>query len=419
MTVEAASTSPIERDGDGTRARARVRRSARPPALARTGGRGDDRERHRRGSSGGLLRDPRDAEHRSGRRLRRGSRLARRDGSPRGARAPGFMAAISKRLGGEEMTEMADLADAGLRPSPRRPAGHLGRPDAARAAVRGGHRPASSRCTARSRPSRATAVHEGAVCRRARLAATPRWRRRDGRSRPLNRRVRGRPLHMIHLSARESVEALRRAGSRRPRVRGGLAPSPRAHRRGRALARPEREDEPAAAGGRDGARWSRAPRRYDRADRHDHAPHSREEKERRSKRRRSVSRASRPRSPRSSTRRAGRAPPRDAARADVRRPCPRARPPRAQVEVGARANLVLLDLEEEWTVQRAGFRSRSANSWRFGSTLYGGVLKTRWPMAAWCTDDRFPGARGRDDLPRRVRRRGGESRSAKRFSRPP
>jgi dihydroorotase len=47
-----------------------------------------------------------------------------------------------------------------------------------------------------------------------------------------------------------------------------------------------------------------------------------------------------------------------------------------RVEVGARANLVVLDLEEEWTVTEDGFRSLSANSWLLGETLRGRVLKT-------------------------------------------
>jgi dihydroorotase len=50
--------------------------------------------------------------------------------------------------------------------------------------------------------------------------------------------------------------------------------------------------------------------------------------------------------------------------------------PEPRIEVGARANLVLLDLEAEWTVTEAGFRSRSANSWLLGERLRGAVMKT-------------------------------------------
>jgi dihydroorotase len=49
---------------------------------------------------------------------------------------------------------------------------------------------------------------------------------------------------------------------------------------------------------------------------------------------------------------------------------------RPRVVPGARANLVLLDLEREWTVGEQPFRSRSANSWLLGSTLKGAVRMT-------------------------------------------
>jgi dihydroorotase len=47
-----------------------------------------------------------------------------------------------------------------------------------------------------------------------------------------------------------------------------------------------------------------------------------------------------------------------------------------RIEIGARANMVALDLDEEWTVTEAGFRSLSANSWLLGATLRGRVVKT-------------------------------------------
>jgi dihydroorotase len=49
-------------------------------------------------------------------------------------------------------------------------------------------------------------------------------------------------------------------------------------------------------------------------------------------------------------------------------------PPR--VEVGARANLVLLDLEATWRVEERSFRSKSSNSWLLGETLRGKVELT-------------------------------------------
>lgn len=49
---------------------------------------------------------------------------------------------------------------------------------------------------------------------------------------------------------------------------------------------------------------------------------------------------------------------------------------RPRVEVGAKANLVLLDLDATWRVEPAGFRSKSANSWLLGETLTGAVAMT-------------------------------------------
>jgi dihydroorotase len=49
-------------------------------------------------------------------------------------------------------------------------------------------------------------------------------------------------------------------------------------------------------------------------------------------------------------------------------------PPR--IAVGAPANLVVLDLEAPWCVADDEFRSRSANSWLLGSTLKGKVVRT-------------------------------------------
>jgi dihydroorotase len=47
-----------------------------------------------------------------------------------------------------------------------------------------------------------------------------------------------------------------------------------------------------------------------------------------------------------------------------------------RIAVGEPANLVLLDLDAEWTVREDGFRSRSVNSWLLGHTLTGAVVKT-------------------------------------------
>src|SRR5947208_12372342 len=49
---------------------------------------------------------------------------------------------------------------------------------------------------------------------------------------------------------------------------------------------------------------------------------------------------------------------------------------RPRIAVGARANLVLLDTAAEWQVEEGGFRSRSANSWLLGKRLKGQVRLT-------------------------------------------
>jgi len=49
---------------------------------------------------------------------------------------------------------------------------------------------------------------------------------------------------------------------------------------------------------------------------------------------------------------------------------------RPRVAVGARANLALLDLELEWEVDAQSFRSRSRNSWLLGEQLTGAVAMT-------------------------------------------
>ena len=49
---------------------------------------------------------------------------------------------------------------------------------------------------------------------------------------------------------------------------------------------------------------------------------------------------------------------------------------RPRIAPGASANLVLLDLEREWTVGEEPFRSRSGNSWLLGAKLTGAVRLT-------------------------------------------
>ena len=260
---------------DRARARARVRRSARPSAHAGPRGRGDDRERDGCGGRRRLLRDPRDAEHRSGRRLAR--RCSARSSRPRAARREvpvGFLAAITRGQDGRR----ADRDGASSpTPAPSRFSDDgvpvsLGRPDAPRAPVRVDHRAGRSRCTARSRAlSRGGHMHEGAVSAELGFAGYPSVAESVMVERDLALAAyEDQPLHLLHLSARRVGRGTAaRARARRARERRGDAAPPRPHRRRRALARPEREDEPAAARGAGPRRAARrAARRHDRGDRH-------------------------------------------------------------------------------------------------------------------------------------------------------
>ena len=50
--------------------------------------------------------------------------------------------------------------------------------------------------------------------------------------------------------------------------------------------------------------------------------------------------------------------------------------PVPRIAVGERANLVLIDLDARWLVTEEGFRSKSTNSWLLGQTLKGAIVKT-------------------------------------------
>ena len=153
------------------------------------------------------------------------------------------------------------------------------------------------------------------------------------------------------------------------------AAPPLPDRRGRALARLEREDEPAAALRRRPRGARRRPARRDDLPRSPPTTRRTRATRRtsRSRRRRSASPGSRRRSPRSTRTSSGRASSRSRRCSSGCRPAPaRAfglEPPR--IAVGAPANLVLLDTEAAWRVTEDGFRSRSANSWLLGQTLKG------------------------------------------------
>ena len=50
--------------------------------------------------------------------------------------------------------------------------------------------------------------------------------------------------------------------------------------------------------------------------------------------------------------------------------------PVPRIAVGEIANLVVLDLDAQWTVRADAFHSRSVNSWLLDETLTGAVVKT-------------------------------------------
>jgi len=294
----------------------------------------------------------------------------------------GFMAAISKGLDGGELTEMAELADAGAVAftDDGRPVASAGllRRALQYGAVTG--RKLALHCEEPTL-ARDGQVHEGPVSTELGLAPYPSVAESAMVERDLSLAAyEGRPLHLMHLSAAESVEALEAAQARGVAATAEVTPhhlvltdeAVRGLDSNVKMNPPLRAEADRAAllsGLRSGAIAAVAT---------DHAPHSREEK----------------------------AEPFEAAPFGVtgletafaalythlvgpgllplqtlleRMSAGPARAlglPVPAVEVGARANLVLLDLEAEWTVDESGFRSRSANSWLLGERLRGRVLAT-------------------------------------------
>jgi dihydroorotase len=294
----------------------------------------------------------------------------------------GFMAAISKRLDGEELAEMAELADAGAAAftDDGRPVTSAGlmRRALQYSAITG--RKLALHCEEPTL-SRDGQVHEGSVCAELGFAPYPSVAESAMVERDLSLAgYEHRPLHLMHLSAKESVNALRAAHARGVEASAEVTPhhlvltdeAVRSLDPNVKMNPPLRADEDRRAlieALRDGTIACVAT---------DHAPHSREEKE---------------------------APFEEAPfgvigletafaalythlvepgllpletlleRISVR-PARSLGLPEPRIGVGARANLVLLDLETEWTVDERDFRSRSANSWLLGERLRGTVVKT-------------------------------------------
>jgi dihydroorotase len=296
--------------------------------------------------------------------------------------AVGFLAAITRGQAGEELTEMGRLADAGA----------VGFTDDGRPVVSAGllrralqyasttGRPLALHCEEPSL-SRGGHVHEGAVAAELGFAAYP----SIGESVMVERDValasyEDEPVHLMHLSAAESVAALRRAREAGVRASGEVTPhhlvlTDEAVRtldpnvKMNPPLRAERDRVALLDALRDGTIEAVAT---------DHAPHARQEKD----------------------------VPFEAAPFGVtgletafavlytelvepgllplgtlleRMSAGPARIfglERPRVAAGARADLVLLDLAGHTHVSEDGFRSRSANSWLLGRTLHGRVAMT-------------------------------------------
>ncbi len=294
----------------------------------------------------------------------------------------GFLAAITKGQAGAELTEMAELADAGA----------LGFSDDGRPVVASGlmrralqygavtGRKLALHCEEPTL-TRGAHMHEGAVSAELGFGGYP----SVGESVMVERDLalaayEERPLHLLHLSARESVAALRAARERGVDATAEVTPhhlcltdeAVRSLDSNVKMNPPLRSREERAAlidALRDGTIGAVAT---------DHAPHARHEKE--------VPFEEAPfgvtgletafaalythlvepgvlpletileRMSAGAARTFGLDEPR--------------------IAVGSRANLVLLDLDATWRVREDGFRSRSTNSWLLGDTLRGKVRAT-------------------------------------------
>ena len=294
----------------------------------------------------------------------------------------GFMAAISKGLGGGELTEMAELADAGAAAftDDGRPVTSAGlmRRALQYGAVTG--RVLALHCEEPTL-SRDGQVHEGPVSAELGLAPYPSVAESAMVERDLSLAAyEERSVHLMHLSARESVEALRAAQARGVAATGEVTPhhlvltdeAVRSLDPNVKMNPPLRSEEDRRAlveALRDGTIACVAT---------DHAPHAREEKEEpfedapfgvtglETSFAALYTHLVEP----------GLVPLETLLERMSGGPARALGLPEPRIEVGARANLVLLDLEEEWEVAEGGFRSRSANSWLLGKTLRGKVLTT-------------------------------------------
>jgi dihydroorotase len=294
----------------------------------------------------------------------------------------GFMAAISKGQRGEELTEMAELATAGAAAFT-----DDGRPVVSSGLMRRAlqysgltGRPLAVHCEEPTL-SRGGHAHEGAVSAELGLGGYPSVAESVMVERDLALAAfEERPLHVMHVSARESVDALRAAQEAGVGATGEVTPhhlcltdeavrSLDPNVKMNPPLRAEEDRQALLAALRDGTICAIAT---------DHAPHARHEKE-----------VPFEEAPFGVT---GLETAFPALYTHVvlpgivgldtlleRMSTGPARAlglPEPRIEVGARANLVALDLDAEWTVTEDGFRSKSRNSWLLGQRLRGRVVRT-------------------------------------------
>jgi dihydroorotase len=294
----------------------------------------------------------------------------------------GFLAAISKRQEGGELTEMAELAERGAVAftDDGRPVASAGLMRRALQYSAVADRRIAVHCEEPTL-SRSGQVHEGAVAAELGFSGYPSVAESLMVERDLALAAyEGRPLHLLHLSARESVEAL--GAAKEAGVQATAEATPHhlclTDEAVRSLDPNVKMNPPLRSGGdrsaliagvRDGTIGCIAT---------DHAPHARQEKD-----------VPFEEAPFGVTGletafaalytylvRPGLLPLETLLLRLSRGPAEAygLEPPR--IAIGAPANLVLLDLDAGWRVEEGGFRSRSANSWLLGETLTGRVRLT-------------------------------------------
>ncbi|HET8743443.1 MAG TPA: dihydroorotase [Gaiella sp.] len=294
----------------------------------------------------------------------------------------GFTAAITKGQRGEELAEMAELASAGALAftDDGRPvaSAQMMRRALAYSAVAG--RPLALHC---EEPTLTAGghMHEGAVSAELGLGGWPPVAETTMVERDLSLAAyEGRPLHLQHLSARGSVDALRRARLGGVRVSAEATPhhlcltdeAVRSLDTNLKMNPPLRTEDDRRAlveGLLDGTIDCIGT---------DHAPHARQEKD-----------VPFEEAPFGVTGletafaalhtflvREGEVPLAILLERLSAGPARALGLPVPRIAVGETANIVLLDLDAEWTVREDGFRSRSANSWLLGRTLTGAVVRT-------------------------------------------